>query len=140
MSESTRRAVVIRTALAGAAALLAQAVARVRPADAATSPGHPAERPAPGPIARLRDIPVGGGMVVRGQWVVTRPERRVVRVFDAACTHQGCPVSEVRDGLIICPCHGSRFSITDGAAVVGPARRPLTRRRFAILQGRIHLR
>src|SRR5690606_21540767 len=47
MSESTRRAVVIRTALAGAAALLAQAVARVRPADAATSPGHPAERPAP---------------------------------------------------------------------------------------------
>jgi len=141
MSESTRRAVFTGTALAGAAAFLAQVIARVRPADAATSAGHPAERHAPGPvIARVRDIPVGGGKVIRGRYVVTRPRKRVFRVFDAACTHQGCPVADVGDGTIICPCHGSRFAITDGSVVASPAREPLARRRFEVLKGRIHLR
>jgi len=91
-------------------------------------------------IARVRDIPVGGGKVIRGRYVVTRPRKRVFRVFDAACTHQGCPVADVRDGTIICPCHGSRFAITDGSVVAGPARRPLARMRFEIVRGRIHLR
>jgi len=143
MSESTRRAVFTRTAVAGAAAFLAQVIARVRPADAATSTepatAPPAER-APGPvIARVRDIPVGGGKVIQRRWVVTRPRRRVFRVFDARCTHQGCPVTEVRDGTILCPCHGSRFDITDGSVVEGPARRPLARWRFVIENGRIRL-
>lgn len=139
MSESTRRAVFTRTALAGAAAFLAQVIARVRPADAATSAEPAAER-VPGPvIARVRDIPVGGGKVIGRRWVVTRPRKRVFRVFDARCTHQGCPVTEVRDGTIICPCHGSRFDITDGSVVEGPARRPLARWRFEIVNGRIRV-
>ena len=140
MSERTRRAVFTGTALAGAAAFLAQVIARVRPADAATSPERPVGRHAPGPvIARVRDIPVGGGKVIQRRWVVTRPRRRVFRVFDARCTHQGCPVTEVRDGTILCPCHGSRFDITDGSVVEGPARRPLARWRFVIENGRIRL-
>jgi Rieske Fe-S protein len=31
----------------------------------------------------------------------------------------------VEDGLIMCPCHGSEFSIEDGSPVAGPAQSPL---------------
>jgi nitrite reductase/ring-hydroxylating ferredoxin subunit len=43
------------------------------------------------------------------------------------CTHQGGPLSEgTLDGnRITCPLHGSRFDVTTGAVVRGPAARPL---------------
>ena len=46
----------------------------------------------------------------------------------AACTHTGCEVSgwERDTHELICPCHGSRFAVLDGARVVlGPAMKPL---------------
>jgi Rieske Fe-S protein len=43
----------------------------------------------------------------------------------AACTHQGCQPEAVGDRLI-CPCHGSEFSLT-GEVLLGPAERALTR-------------
>ncbi len=36
-----------------------------------------------------------------------------------------CTVATVADGEIDCPCHGSRFNVTDGAVVKGPATQPL---------------
>jgi Rieske Fe-S protein len=48
--------------------------------------------------------------------------------FSAICTHLGCTVFEKlsQDGLIACPCHGSRFDPTRHAAVAkGPADRAL---------------
>jgi Rieske Fe-S protein len=57
--------------------------------------------------------------------VVTQPATGTFTAFSAICTHQGCQVSKVSDGLIDCPCHGSKFSITDGSAKVGPAGDPL---------------
>jgi Rieske Fe-S protein len=47
-----------------------------------------------------------------------------VRVFAARCTHLGCRITRVSDGLLVCPCHGSRFRI-DGSVAAGPASRPL---------------
>src|SRR5215211_685645 len=45
--------------------------------------------------------------------------------YSAVCTHQGCTVA-YKEGNLVCPCHGSTFDPTDGAAVVtGPAPRPL---------------
>ena len=38
-----------------------------------------------------------------------------------ACTHQGYIVTSVSGGTINCPCHGSKFSITNGSVVTGPA-------------------
>jgi Rieske Fe-S protein len=43
--------------------------------------------------------------------------------FDARCPHLGCSV-EGQVTFIICPCHGSVFSL-DGAVEAGPATMPL---------------
>jgi nitrite reductase/ring-hydroxylating ferredoxin subunit len=56
--------------------------------------------------------------------VVVCREDQKVRVFAARCTHLGCRISQVADGLIACPCHGSKFR-PDGSVASGPATRPL---------------
>ena len=48
-----------------------------------------------------------------------------MHAFSATCTHQGCPVSEVSGGRIVCPCHGSAFDAATGEVVGGPAPSPL---------------
>ncbi|MFF5504521.1 Rieske (2Fe-2S) protein [Streptomyces roseolus] len=78
------------------------------------------------PLASTSEIPVGGGTVFADRKVVvTQPEAGEFKAFSAICTHQGCTVSKVANGTIDCPCHGSRFSVTDGAVTAGPAPRPL---------------
>ena len=47
------------------------------------------------------------------------------------CTHAGCNVSEVVDGIIKCPCHGSEFGL-DGAVVTGPATKPLASKSITV--------
>lgn len=79
-----------------------------------------------GRLAALADIPEGGGVVLAEQRVVlVRGEGDDVRAFSATCTHQGCQVSEVTDGQIICPCHGSVFDAETGEVLDGPAPSPL---------------
>jgi Rieske Fe-S protein len=71
------------------------------------------------------DIPVGGGKIFPDlQAVVTQPKAGVFKAFTSVCTHQGCTVAEVVQ-TINCNCHGSKFSITDGSVVNGPATAPL---------------
>jgi nitrite reductase/ring-hydroxylating ferredoxin subunit len=71
-------------------------------------------------------VPVGGGVVLADRSiVVTQPRSGEFRAFTAICTHQGCTVANVTGGTINCPCHGSKFSATDGNVVQGPAERPL---------------
>ena len=48
-----------------------------------------------------------------------------VHAFSSTCTHQGCTVDGVTDGVITCPCHGSAFDAATGDVVTGPATRPL---------------
>lgn len=92
-----------------------------------STPTGGAAPPSGGPeaIAAVADIPVGGGLVLAAGLVVTRPAEDDVRAFTAICTHAGCGVNEVSDGLIRCPCHGSTFDITTGEPRNGPATRPL---------------
>jgi len=71
-------------------------------------------------------VPVGGGEVLTGQKiVVTQPKAGTFAAFTAVCTHLGCLVDSVSGGTINCPCHGSKFSITNGSVVNGPATSPL---------------
>ena len=57
--------------------------------------------------------------------MVTQPTEGDFKAFSALCTHQGCVVSKIEGKDIDCTCHGSKFSITDGSVVNGPANKPL---------------
>ena len=72
------------------------------------------------------DVPVGGGKILSdAKVVVTQPTAGSFKAFSAICTHAGCTVGSVADGEIVCPCHGSHFSIKDGSVTTGPAPSPL---------------
>lgn len=91
-------------------------------------------------LGRTSAIPVGGGVVYRTQGVVvTQPTAGAYQVFSTSCTHLGCLVNKVADGLIQCPCHGARFSIVDGSVEAGPAPRGLNQEGFSVQNGVIHL-
>ncbi len=77
----------------------------------------------PGALASVRDVPVGGGIVADGV-VLTQQTDGVIKGFSSTCTHSGCTLKDVSNGLINCPCHGSKFHL-DGTVAHGPAGRPL---------------
>ena len=48
--------------------------------------------------------------------------------FLAVCPHEGCTVGYSRSRrVIVCPCHGSEFEVSNGDLIVGPAPPVLTR-------------
>ena len=78
-----------------------------------------------GLTVKAADIPVGSGKVFPdAQTVITQPKAKQFKAFSSICTHQGCQVDAVTD-TINCPCHGSKYSITDGSVVNPPAPKPL---------------
>ncbi len=91
-------------------------------------------------MGRRGRFPIGGGLVLpRKAVVVTRPTRGEVKAFGIFCTHQGCRLDNVSGGTINCVCHGSKFSITTGEAVMGPATRPLPSKRTKIERRRVYV-
>jgi len=77
-------------------------------------------------LAKTSDVPVGGGTFMTDKKIViTQPQSGTFHAFTAVCTHAGCTVGSVSSGTINCPCHGSRFSISNGSVVNGPAASPL---------------
>ncbi|MGN6162358.1 MAG: Rieske (2Fe-2S) protein [Marmoricola sp.] len=76
------------------------------------------------PLVKASEVPVGGGVIL-SQAVVTQPTKGVFKAFSPVCTHQGCTVAQIQNGSIICPCHQSHFSISDGSVQGGPAPSPL---------------
>jgi Rieske Fe-S protein len=107
-----------------------------QPASARTSSPQPASgqpasdqpsSPQPGSgqtpsLALISDVPAGGGKILADKKIViTQPRAGSFEAFTAVCTHLGCTVSSVSGGTINCPCHGSKFSISNGSVVAGPA-------------------
>jgi len=91
-------------------------------------------------LGSAADIPVGGGVAyTSAQVVVTQPTKGVYKGFSAVCTHVGCICNRVADGTIDCPCHGSKFKITDGAVVTGPADAPLPTKNVKVTGGKVYL-
>ena len=77
-------------------------------------------------LAKTSDIPEGGGKIFKDEGVVvTQPTAGTYKAFSSKCTHQGCAVGSVADGVIVCPCHNSHFSAEDGSVKKGPATKPL---------------
>ncbi|MEU6402638.1 Rieske (2Fe-2S) protein [Streptomyces sp. NPDC046985] len=146
---STRRTVLATSAVALAAAGCGSTDGGAQNSAAASSEPSPAGTSAAGTVpsagasaaasgaakklADVSDIPEGGGKVFADQKVVvTQPAKGRFKAFSAICTHQGCTVAEVADGTIDCPCHGSRYHITDGSVANGPAERPLAERKITV--------
>ncbi|MFC5994171.1 Rieske (2Fe-2S) protein [Pseudonocardia hispaniensis] len=93
-----------------------------------------------GPPISTAAVPVGGGIVLRGpDVVITQPTAGTFVAFSAICTHEGCRIHAVAGGTINCFCHGSRFRISDGAVVGGPARDPLPQVPIRVADGSIDL-
>ncbi|QES52685.1 Rieske (2Fe-2S) protein [Streptomyces venezuelae] len=133
MSDPTRTA--RRTVLAvGAAALAGGALTACGEAKQPTPGTEPATPPPTGkPLTTKADVPVGGGTIFKEEKVVvTQPEAGTFKAFSAICTHQGCTVAKVANGTIDCPCHGSKFKVSDGAVAHGPATRPLPPRTITV--------
>jgi Rieske Fe-S protein len=139
-SLATRRGVLAGVGLAGLAGVItacgagsssstpaASSAAASGGASSATASGAaPSSAAAANALAATSDIPVGGGTIFTGpKVVVTQPTANEFKAFSAVCTHMGCIVSQVSNGTIDCPCHGSQYSITTGAVVAGPAPMPL---------------
>jgi|SRR5947207_5278287 len=137
---ASRRRTVLACAGAACAAVLAGCskynsnnggVAGSQPAPATSSSAAPAASgsgaaAAPAALASTSDVPVGGGKILADKKIVlTQPKSGEFHGFSAVCTHAGCTVGSVSGGTINCPCHGSKFNITSGAVVNGPAASPL---------------
>ena len=124
-----------RAVIAGVGLVAAAACGRV--ADAPIDPVTPA--PEPGrPVGRTDEVPVGGGTIFPdARVVVTQPTPGEFHGFGIVCTHDSCELTSVADGTINCPCHGSRYAITDGSVVRGPARTGLRVENIAVDGGRI---
>ena len=159
---ATRRGVLLGVGLAGVGGVLAGCSTAPVPYDAneaGVAPGAAAPTPSASSamagqaagmaqggatvgtlLAKVTDIPVGGGVVFsEHKVVVTQPAKGVFRAFSAVCTHVGCICNKVANGTIDCPCHGAEFKITDGAVVTGPAPAPLAARKITVSGGKIML-
>ncbi|RZU28512.1 nitrite reductase/ring-hydroxylating ferredoxin subunit [Streptomyces sp. BK022] len=91
-------------------------------------------------LGSVSEIPEGGGKIFAAQKVVvTQPEKGRYKAFSAICTHQGCTLNKVADGTVDCPCHGSRFRISDGSVAHGPATEPLPAKEIMVHGNTVHL-
>ena len=133
-SLATRRGVLAGVGLAGLAGVItacgagssSSTPAATSAASSAAASGGASSAAGANALAATSDIPVGGGKIFTGpKVVVTQPTANEFKAFSAVCTHMGCIVSQVSNGTIDCPCHGSQYNITTGAVVAGPAPMPL---------------
>lgn|SRR5512145_2826055 len=68
-----------------------------------------------------------GAYDVRGERIAVANVSGTFHAFDDTCTHLGCSLAEGRleATVVTCPCHGSRFDVTSGAVLRGPALEPV---------------
>lgn len=83
-------------------------------------------RQQPSTFALPADLPYG--LSVTAQAIVHRSADGAVQAYAARCTHLGCRLDRVVDGVVVCPCHGSRYD-AEGQVLAGPATRALQRLR-----------
>ncbi|MEU6575769.1 Rieske (2Fe-2S) protein [Streptomyces sp. NPDC046805] len=91
-------------------------------------------------LAKTSEIPEGGGKILADHGVVvTQPTAGTYKAFSSKCTHQGCQVSGISNGVITCPCHHSAFSVADGSVKKGPATSPLPTQKIKVSGDKIEL-
>ncbi len=71
-------------------------------------------------------VPVGSAVIL-DRFIIAQPTAGNFVAYSAVCPHQGSKITQVLDdGSVRCPNHGSVFDLETGAALAGPADKPLT--------------
>ncbi|HEX6759627.1 MAG TPA: Rieske 2Fe-2S domain-containing protein [Propionibacteriaceae bacterium] len=112
------------------------------PTAAATSskPSASTAKAPEGPSVATSGVPVGGGVILENaDYVVTQPSRGSYKAFSKICTHQGCPVAAVENGVIHCNCHGSEYSIKDGSVTNPPATKGLAEAKTTVFEKKVYV-
>lgn len=89
------------------------------------------------PDSQPKQVEIGGAKVL-----LVRRGQHIYAIGDV-CSHLGCDLSGGRllpDNSIVCPCHGSRFSLEDGRVLDGPATFPEPTFEARIRNGRVEVR
>jgi Rieske Fe-S protein len=68
-------------------------------------------------------LPEQDGVYFHDDVILIR-ESGKVSALEARCTHLGCRIGGLRDEVLECPCHGSRYNLK-GQVLKGPATGPL---------------
>jgi nitrite reductase/ring-hydroxylating ferredoxin subunit/uncharacterized membrane protein len=73
--------------------------------------------------------------------MVVRDGAGILALHDR-CSHRGCSLAsgEVQDGVVTCPCHGSRFDLRSGEVLRGPATAPQPVLEARTRAGRVEVR
>jgi Rieske Fe-S protein len=69
--------------------------------------------------------PAAEGVSFHGDVILVRSGRSVTALA-SRCPHLGCRIDRSEDGVLLCPCHGSRFDLR-GKRLAGPAGADLAR-------------
>jgi cytochrome b6-f complex iron-sulfur subunit len=134
---ASRRSVLAAGAGVVGVAALAACGSKSKSAGAADS-AAPASS-ASGALAKLSDVPVGGAVSATAGGkpiLISQPTAGTVKAFSAICTHMGCTVGPGK-GELDCPCHGSRYNLSTGAVIGGPAPKPLTEIPVKVVNGEV---
>ncbi|MFE5185752.1 Rieske (2Fe-2S) protein [Streptomyces sp. NPDC056628] len=131
MPGPSRRTVVAAVGAAGLAVALTACGSEDEASGSSTEQGAAAGGGAA--LAKTADIPEGGGKVFDAEKVVvSQPAAGDFKAFSTICTHQNCPMTDLKEDTLSCACHGSQFSVLDGSVKKGPATQPLTTKKISV--------
>jgi cytochrome b6-f complex iron-sulfur subunit len=68
---------------------------------------------------KLKYSEIENGITFKDEIIINKKEDGI-KIFSSRCSHLGCKLNKMDKNEIVCPCHGSRFSI-DGKIIKGPA-------------------
>jgi nitrite reductase/ring-hydroxylating ferredoxin subunit len=138
--ETTRRGALAGIGVAGVAAVVAACGGGSGGTSGSGGSGAGGSSGSSTALGATSEIPVGGGKIFTAEKVVvTQPKAGEFKGFSAICTHMGCTVDKIAAGTIDCPCHGSKYSITDAHVVHGPAPKPLPVKKIKVANGKVSL-
>jgi len=131
MSDLNRRDFVSLAVVATAAACACSAEAQEAAEEGKEEQKPAAKAPPPnvgtvnvGPKSKYDKDGVSDEFAKKNRVLVVRHEGRIYAPT-ATCTHKNCAV-KLKDDVIVCPCHGSKFSM-QGTSTKGPAKGSLYR-------------
>jgi len=81
-------------------------------------------------VAEISQVPPGTGRAVQmgAKQVAIFNVGGTFYALDSLCTHRHGPLAEgtLEGTIVTCPWHGSKFDVTSGQVVKGPASRPVS--------------